>query len=137
MDLKYFEKRKTAIWAKYEKEAGFPLTQKFRDYVEWEEVGDPKEYIDGEPEGEEEYLEARERVSMEHVTAHYTSERTCLKAKKPSNQFQNGDHLKNRLELMEFPVKNLQRQKLQRQVRLAKYLQKLEKSCGTANSAAM
>lgn len=69
MNLKDFEKHKAAIWDKCEKECGFPLVREFRNFVEREEVGDPKEYINGDPEGEESYLASLQSVSEKYVTA--------------------------------------------------------------------
>ncbi len=47
---------------------GFPLVKDFKDYVEREEVGDPKEYINGDPEGVEEYLESLRNVATKYAT---------------------------------------------------------------------
>ena len=69
MNLKNLEKCKTAIWHERENECGFPLVQEFRDFVERNEVGDPKDYVDGDPEGEEAYLDGLESVSKRYVTA--------------------------------------------------------------------
>jgi len=71
MSLHDFEWRKKKVWDEVVADAGlgFPLARDFRDYVEREEVGDPKDYIDGDPEGQEEYLESLRSVAKRYVTA--------------------------------------------------------------------
>ena len=65
-----FEKRKKQIWDKVEADIalGFPLTKAYKEYVEREEVGKPEEYIGGDPEGEEKYLESLLSVATRCVT---------------------------------------------------------------------
>jgi hypothetical protein len=71
MKLNDFKKRKGEIWDKVEADVDldFPLTKAYKDYVEREEVGNPEEYIGGDPEGEEKYLESLRSVATRCVTA--------------------------------------------------------------------
>ncbi len=65
---KDFERRKKAVWEELEKEYDFPVAEKIRNYLEVEEVGAPRDYIDGDPEGEDVYLESLKSVVRRYFT---------------------------------------------------------------------
>lgn len=71
MNLIKFNKLKKKVWDQVEADTalGFPLVQDYKDYIERTQVGDVKTYIDGDPEGEEDYLETLRSVATIHVTA--------------------------------------------------------------------
>jgi hypothetical protein len=61
------EKEKKAIRAEAERELGYPLVQELWGIVE-EDVGNAAEDFDGDPEGQEEYLELYRKVVEKYVT---------------------------------------------------------------------
>lgn len=72
-----------AIRSEAEKELGFPLVEKFWDIIE-DDVGDSATDYDGDPEGQEEYIESYRNVTKRYVMA--VSALPSIKAKPSTDE---------------------------------------------------